>query len=153
MQAESLASLFGLVHRVLHVNTDGITHEESLRKPEPGGNSMNWILGHLVATRNGALRLLEAEPVWSDTEAAPYQRGAAGDVADPIRFERILSDLDRSQDRLLAAISDLTAERLATQVKDGTLGDRLAFLHFHESYHAGQLGLLRRLLGKEGAIR
>ena len=32
------------------------------------------------------------------------------------------------------------------------LGDRLSFLQFHETYHAGQTGILRRLAGKKGAI-
>ena len=31
-------------------------------------------------------------------------------------------------------------------------GTRVAFLNFHEAYHAGQLGVLRRLAGKPGAL-
>ena len=42
--------------------------------------------------------------------------------------------------------------RLDEPLEKDTLGWRLAFLQFHEAYHAGQLGLLRRLLGKDGAI-
>ncbi|MBU1676531.1 DinB family protein, partial [bacterium] len=34
-----------------------------------------------------------------------------------------------------------------------TVGSLLAGLAFHESYHCGQLGLLRRLLGKDGVIK
>lgn len=39
------------------------------------------------------------------------------------------------------------------KLENGNVGERLAFLQFHESYHAGQVGLLRRLLGKDGVIR
>ncbi|MCH9008517.1 hypothetical protein IIA29_11025 [candidate division KSB1 bacterium] len=34
-----------------------------------------------------------------------------------------------------------------------TVGEKLSFLHFHETYHLGQIGLLRRLAGKEGVIK
>ena len=37
-------------------NLEGMTHEESLLRPEKGGASINWILGHIVATRNRVLR-------------------------------------------------------------------------------------------------
>jgi len=29
----------------------------------------------------------------------------------------------------------------------------VTFLAFHESYHTGQTGILRRIIGKEGAIK
>ena len=35
----------------------------------------------------------------------------------------------------------------------GSLGDALVRLHYHEGYHNGQIGLLRRIAGKEGAIK
>jgi len=35
----------------------------------------------------------------------------------------------------------------------GSLAAKLAGLQFHEAYHAGQLGLLRRIAGKKGAIQ
>jgi len=38
-------------------------------------------------------------------------------------------------------------------VGNKTVGNQLAFFQFHEAYHAGQVGLLRRLAGKEGALR
>ena len=34
----------------------------------------------------------------------------------------------------------------------GDLARSLAQLQWHECYHVGQLGLLRRIVGKEGAI-
>jgi len=43
---------------------------------------------------------------------------------------------------------DLKHEEGATRPR----GAQLHFLHFHEAYHAGQLGLLRRMAGKDGAI-
>jgi len=34
----------------------------------------------------------------------------------------------------------------------GSVGDALIRLHYHEGYHNGQIGLLRRIAGKDGAI-
>ena len=39
-------------------------------------------------------------------------------------------------------------------VREGmTAGEMVAALVFHEAYHAGQTGVLRRLIGKPGAVR
>ena len=56
----------------------------------------------------------------------------------------------------LEAITDeaLAAEApfSPTDNPDETIGSLLAGLSFHEAYHAGQIGLLRRIVGKQGAI-
>jgi|GEM_PF-4157679 len=39
------------------------------------------------------------------------------------------------------------------KLKDKDLLEQLTFLGFHETYHLGQIGLIRKLLGKEGAIK
>jgi hypothetical protein len=38
-------------------------------------------------------------------------------------------------------------------VKDEAVMEQVTFLGFHEAYHLGQIGLLRKMLGKEGAIK
>jgi uncharacterized damage-inducible protein DinB len=59
--------------------------------------------------------------------------------------------LEASQERLLSGLED--EEILSHETGESTLGSKLFTFNFHESYHAGQLGILRRMLGKEGAIR
>lgn len=39
------------------------------------------------------------------------------------------------------------------KVKDENLLEQLTFLGLHEVYHLGQIGFIRKLLGKEGAIK
>lgn len=36
---------------------------------------------------------------------------------------------------------------------DAKTGDRLSFALFHEAYHVGQLGILRRIAGHPGATK
>ena len=157
MEGANLKKMYETSHMVLMRVARDLTHEESLFQPPPGGNCANWILGHLVASRDDALRLLRAEPVWSQETTAPYLRGSqpmAG-ASGAVSFDQILAAFDLSQERLLARLGPATDAELAAPsgVGEATTGWMLNFLHFHEAYHTGQIGLLRRLMGKEGAIK
>jgi hypothetical protein len=155
MKAETLAAMYGLDHQVLKINLDGITHADSLVGPEPYGNCINWIMGHLVCQRSSILTMVGEKPIWGAVEIEMYKRGAPPitDPAKALPFDRIMADLDRSQELLIPALARLTERQLAEADERGTLADKLGFLQFHEAYHAGQIGLLRRLLGKEGKIQ
>lgn len=153
--ADVLKMLFGYNYEVLKTNLEGLTHEESLVQPQPAGNCLNWVLGHIVATRDAALEMLRQERVWNNDVATRYRRGSApisdGSNAEPL--EKIVVDLHRSQDRLVIGLADVTDQNLDQAAGDQTLGQRLFLLQFHEAYHAGQTGLLRRIAGHEGAIK
>jgi uncharacterized damage-inducible protein DinB len=156
MDGSSLAKIFEFSHMSLTRNLEGITHEESLQAPEPGGNSLNWVLGHMLYHRNVVMKLLNQPPVWDPEKAARYARGSAplGPDDNPERLESIRAELDRSQAPLVAALEACTAEELAASVDNGnSLAHRLIQLGFHEGYHGGQISLLRRLLGHTGAIQ
>jgi uncharacterized damage-inducible protein DinB len=156
---EALNMLFGINYEVLKKNLNGVTHEESLIQPEGGGNCLNWVLGHIVATRDNAVRLLKQDPIWSKEIAGVYQRGSGplrdGSNAQPL--EKIVADLERSQDRLVAGLATVSEPELSAPSPDKsiaeTVGELLFVLQFHEAYHAGQAGLLRRIAGHEGAIK
>ena len=66
-----------LVRQVVGMNLAGVTHDESLAHPPGGGNSINWVLGHLVWTYEGALPLLGREPVLPKGAVERYARGSA----------------------------------------------------------------------------
>ena len=56
------------------------------------------------------------------------------------------------QDQLLTALSRVSAEDLCTVKGDQSIGEHLISYHAHESYHLGQLELLRQLIGKETSV-
>jgi len=163
MNAASIQKTFEFTYFVLTRNAEGITHEMSLAAPSPGGNCMNWVLGHILSTRSTILKLAGEEPVWGEAEAAPYQRGSEpltpGRAAVARPFAELLADLARSQERLMAGLARITPEQLAAPGLPGVpggdqpVGTQLAVLNFHEAYHAGQTGILRRLAGLPGAIQ
>lgn len=138
---------------VVERNIEGIDHERSLLRVTPEGSHLNWLLGHLVTSRDGMLRLLEAEPLWDRDTAAAYNRGSAAALAPAARpMEELREALRASQARLEAALEEVSVERLAQGGGGRSVGDRIDFLVWHETYHTGQTALYRRLAGLEGAI-
>jgi hypothetical protein len=154
MTSALIARYFELSHETAHKDLAGITHEESVICRLPAGNSLNWVLGHIVATRNIVMQTLGAAAIWMPEEAAPYERGAKPslDRKSARRLEEIIAALDRSQNAVVERIRALSAEDLSRRSPLGTVGDLLTALGFHEAYHVGQLGIQRRLMGKDGAI-
>ena len=160
MSPETILLQLRLCHGLVKRNVGEVTHEESLRQPEPAGNCLNWVLGHLVATRSAFLRGLGGEPVWTKHECQPYDRHAPPlrDAGAARPLEEIWKAYDLTQERLLAAVAGLTPERLAAPVPPelrggpaATVAELLAFLGVHDAYHTGQTGVLRRLAGKPPA--
>ena len=155
MKPDDLRRLFGINHQALHINVKGVTNEEAVLQPSPAGNCLNWTVGHIVASRNSILELMGQEPIWPEPEAKRYARYSPPIVsaAEGRPFDHLLQDLDRSQERIQSALASMTEADLAQPHGDkDTVGGSIAFLHFHEAYHVGQTGLLRRIVGKEGAI-
>jgi uncharacterized damage-inducible protein DinB len=157
MLAGSLAFQFGFSARALSLNLEGITDEESRVRPAAGGNSINWLVGHIVSYRQVVLELLGESPVWPKERTDAYGRGSNGDVQDDLRLpvDGLLDALKSTTAVIVPLLEALSDEAMAAQPPGlkQPLGQRLAFLAFHESYHVGQVGLARRLLGKPGAIR
>lgn len=155
MSLPMLKKLYDVNAYALQVNVKDITHEESLLQPGGGGNCLNWVAGHIVANRNHILELVGEPPIWGEEAYARYKRGSAPirDASGARPFAGILEDFAKAQGRIRAGLDRMTDAKLAEPAGKETVGEALAFLQFHEAYHVGQAGLLRRLAGKEGAIR
>ncbi|MCA9752134.1 MAG: DinB family protein [Gemmatimonadetes bacterium] len=160
--AKTLGTQFEFTNSIFGRTTEGVDHARSLESPAAGGNCMNWVAGHIVRTRNSLLDLLGAERIWSPEEGAAYDRGSEGlrDGSSPKDFAAIRDAMERSHERTRAAIAALTPEQLLAPLPEDrnpfqvdNLGEMIAVAAFHESYHVGQLGILRRTLGLPGVIK
>lgn len=149
----------GYLNGILKGQTADLSQEESLFQPPGGGNCVNWLLGHVVVSRNEMLELLGLEPVWGQEERSRYAQGSppiTGPGPGVLEIGRLLDDYEATQRPLLEAVAAATDEELALQVpwfggsldKSGVLGGYL----FHEAYHLGQIGMVRRLLGRSSAV-
>ena len=152
MNANLLLNQYQASHRVLHKNLEGIRHEESLKALKDGGNCLNWVLGHLVSTRNLVLDLLGQSPVISAEQAEAY-RQEGGDPSRFLKLDDLKLALDRSQELITAGFQKLSSEAANTPAYGSTVGEMLAVLSFHEAYHGGQVGIIRRSLGHAGVIK
>ena len=151
-----------MVQLVVHRNVEGLTHQESLVQPEPGGNCLNWIVGHLAWTYAGAVRLVDQQTELDQAALDRYARGGEP-VTEPGQardFGQLLAAFDEGTERFAAGLDTLPAEALGQPAPNSptgdpneTVGSLLATILFHQSYHAGQTGVLRRLTGHAGAIK
>lgn len=123
---------------------------------DPAGHDPRWLVGHLAVTRRRLLALVGLEQAAEPWEAH-YGRGTSPAAVPADQDPRALVQALHAAHRTLAGHWDaLTPEFLAKPLgrtlPDGseTVGGALGFLAWHESYHLGQLGLLRRLAGKPG---
>jgi uncharacterized damage-inducible protein DinB len=149
-----LQRLFEIDAYAFGVNVKGLSHEDSMVQPPAGGNCLNWVAAHIVASRGAILDLLGEAPVWDTDRNDRFKRGSrpVQDTKDSLPFDSIVADFRRSQERIQAGLARLSDEELLEKRGDDTLADKLHFLQFHEAYHIGQAGLLRRMAGKECAI-
>ena len=154
---ETLSLQLRYTHGVANRNLDGITEDQALAAPFAGGNSINRVLGHLVDARNGMLGLLGRGPVLDAAVAKAYARGTTPD-SQPAALADLQAAFHAAQDQLLAALAeadavlDKPAPYSPLDNPKETVGSLLAMLLFHEAYHVGQLGVLRRATGAAGAI-
>ncbi len=151
-----------MVRHVVGVSIAGLTHQDSLIQPHPGGNCLNWVMGHLLWAYQGVLELLGQEPPMKQETLGRYARGAAPmkDPAEAVDFDQLTKAWNESTERVDTGLASLSSEVLdrpapnsPTGNPDETVRSLLATVFFHQAYHAGQTGLLRRLAGREGAIR
>lgn len=160
VKLRSLAELYEYNNFVINANTDGVTNEESLQQPQTSGNCMNWVLGHIVRYRNDILKYAGGEVVMDAATVPLYDNGSAPITSDAnaAPFDKLLAHYRESHERLKARFEVMNYARLDQDAGDPgapgkTVGQMLAGLMFHEAYHAGQLGVLRRVIGKEGALK
>ncbi|HEY3927708.1 MAG TPA: DinB family protein [Candidatus Koribacter sp.] len=141
-------------------NCAEVTHEESLVRPQPGGNSMNWIVGHLLCVYNNVLPMLGQPPVMLTEKLKRYDRGSQQVTAETaLPFEELLAGLKEAIDRWDAGLAAATNEALDRKAPFSPFNDPnetvrsvIGFLMFHQGYHTGQTGVLRRVIGKAGSM-
>ena len=151
-----LRFLYDFSYMAITRNIEGLTHADSLIVPLVGGNCANWALGHVLHNRTYVLGMLHEQPLWAEADGEPYETGSKPlDPKDARPWDSLVQDLNATQERIRRGLDRLDPEELDLKhVEEAKRprGAQLHFMHFHESYHAGQIGLLRRMTGKAGAI-
>lgn len=149
------------IQRVVRLNVEGISFEESLIQPQPAGNCLNWVVGHLVVAYQMVLPLLGRTGVFPENKLKRYERHSRPltNHAEALPLDDLLGAFDEATENLVSGLANLgpgqldgPAPRSSADDPPETIGALLANILFHQAYHAGQMGLLRRIAGKPGAI-
>ena len=154
-----LANVFRRNMWVIDRQADGLSHSDSLLQPESRGNCLNYVLGHMMSSRETVMRMLGLEPMMTPEERTRY-----GSDTDPIAEDgegvvplaRLLELLTTSTERIIESVEKLSPQDLEMEVQLGqstaTLGQRLEFFGWHEAYHVGQTEYLRQLAGTDDKV-
>jgi hypothetical protein len=130
----------------------GVSREQLLRRPGERSNPLLWIAGHLALSRTRVVNVLGGarEPRWAELFATGSR------VEDVTRFPEVAEVMalwrelaDEIQERLRAFPPERWEEPVQVRIPsdDGTLRGALALITFHEAYHVGQMGYVRKWLG------
>jgi uncharacterized damage-inducible protein DinB len=150
------------IQKVVRLNVDGLTQADSLIQPRPAGNCLNWVVGHLVCVYQHVLPMLEQRPVIKAGALQHYDRCSTpiNDADEAMELSELMAAWDQSAERIDAGLAGLASETLDAPAPFSPSGDQnetvrslLTTIFFHQAYHAGQTGILRRIAGKDGAIR
>ena len=92
---------------IIKMQTEGLTHLESLIQLPFRSNCLNWVVGHLVANRCNILALLGADDLRPQVDLDHYERESdpvLGEGEGVLPLEELLMHLEESQTRLAAAL-------------------------------------------------
>jgi len=153
-----MESEFTNVKGMFKINTDivnkaiaDVAADDWFRKPGDDSNHLMWIMGHLIVHRGRTLKLLGQE--WDSSWASLFARGSERvEDAEYPSSEEMRNAWDQVSAELAAALGNAPAEVLSQDAPrgisfDGKLSGSVAFLAFHDAYHAGQVSYLRKWLG------
>ncbi len=124
--------------------------------PEVGGNPAIWVLGHIALYRRVILRGIQ-EAIEEEPWEAYFPFSSTPDLTKDYPDAGFLLDDysangDRIIERFTALPKEAEEEEWQRELPDGshTLKACANFFHFHESYHLGQIGYIKRLRGMPG---
>lgn len=147
--------ILSVQQEIIEEQTRGLSQSDTLIQPQPGGNCMNWVLGHLL---DNLILILESLGGTSPIEIQSlkrYERGSEpvrGQAEDILDIAYLLHGLETVHRAVQEKLDLMTEADFAREVPhwDSTapLGWRVFFLEFHHTYHVGQLELLRNLAGR-----
>lgn len=147
--AAPIAMIFGINDDLVSRALNGLSESELWHRPTSRNNPMLWLAGHVTETRVKLLQILGEtfDTTWGEL----FDRNAT--LQEPARYpsvEEIKRVMDEVKGKLYARLEALNEEQLAQPAKGPgakTLADQVAGFAFHDSYHVGQMGYVRKALG------
>ncbi len=149
---------FDLQTRLFNNVLEGIEDIKGSDRLNDHVNHLQWIAGHLTNARYGVAQGLGIKTVFpykeqytDPTEPPPHNRPLSSSVKYPS-----LTEIKKSWNEQAAVFTETMAGLSDEQLASGipfpvptgkTFRDLLSFLASHESYHIGQMSIIRKYLG------
>lgn len=150
--APELAQSFSFTTRMITNFIDGITDEAACVSPSLPANSLNWVVGHIVVSRQRATRALGLDDFLPADTTARYATGSppvTPESEDAVPLSTLRGYLLTAEEMLSSSLAQADEEKLATVIETRfgprPVGQHLDGLHWHETYHIGQLEILREV--------
>ena len=117
MDKEMIFNLFKTNHFILNKQVEGLTHEDSLLQLPFRGNCLNWVLGHIIVSREDVLSWMGVERSYSEEQTNRYQFDSepitSADDPNILPLERLMEDFELTQQRLSDAFDEISDAQLA----------------------------------------
>lgn len=139
---------------------DSLTPEQWYWMPQPPVSHIAWQVGHLAVAQYGLMLFRQRGRLPEDAELMPgdfrklFMKGSMpqGDSTSYPRPGEILTVFDRVNEQVAREAATFKGEQMEEPTDPPHAGPptklgSLLFASHHEMLHAGQIGLLRRLMG------
>jgi len=132
-----------------------ICEEESNIRLVPSINNIKWLAGHLVWGQGGLANMggVKLDIIWIDHYNTQLAHPPGPEIPVPT-IEEIKSEWNKYAGPIRSGLEKLSQEALDTPIEFPMPAFRSqeglwTFINHHQAYTIGQIGILRRALGKE----
>lgn len=155
IRIEDFAKMLEGEHEIMRQQTADLNQADSLLQPQPGGNCLNWVMGHLVVNLFEILEILEGELPEDLPDLTRYRIGSEpiqGEGDGVLSLQELIESYTELNNAVLNRLGGMSEADFEQEV-DFWQGKKqrgyVAFFYFfHHTYHLGQLEYLRNLAGK-----
>jgi uncharacterized damage-inducible protein DinB len=153
--AAALKAQFDLQTRLFNNVLAGVSDADSNTRNNENTNHIKWVAGHVLNSRVNMMNKMTGSEA-DTTYAAQFARGVPLDLnATYPSIEEIISRWNDAAPAISERLIQIPEDTLDAKapvpgpIADESFRGLLAFLISHESYHIGQLSVLRKMAGKE----
>ncbi len=149
-----VVGLYQTSNRILATSIQDLSEPDAKSRSRSGtGPSVAWIVGHLCHFKIKVLGLLGQER--DNPFAARFEHAPASDGAEYPPLSELVASFS-SLNRDLCAALESSAARLEAPMpgagphQEKRVLDTVLFFAWHEAYHIGALGAIRKEMGRKG---